>query len=189
LVKLGAPQTVLTTQAAGEPLRLVHPRLSDFTDWAALRRANIEYLRPWEPDVSTAGLNKTAYRARVSRLKKLVQQDRAYPFYIYFEGVIIGACNVTHVDRGVAQSARLGYWVGQDFTGRGFAQAAVRAVTEFCFKDLGLHRVDAAVQCDNAASIKVLRASGFTHEGTARGFLKINGAWRDHDIYARLNGD
>jgi len=52
-----------------------------------------------------------------------------------------------------------------------------------------LHRIEAAVQSDNAASIKVLKASGFTYEGQARGYLKINGVWRDHDIYARLSGD
>jgi ribosomal-protein-alanine N-acetyltransferase len=52
-----------------------------------------------------------------------------------------------------------------------------------------LHRLEAAVQSDNSASIKVLEASGFRFEGTARGLLKINGAWRDHDIYAKLSAD
>jgi len=189
VVKPRGPHTILTANAPGGAIRLAHPRLTDFEAWAALRRANVEYLRPWEPEVSTAGLNKSAYRARLSRLKKLVQQDMAYPFYVFFDGILIGACNITHVERGSAQSARLGYWVGEDFTARGFATASVKAATEFCFDGLGLHRVEAAVQCDNAASIKVLQASGYTHEGTARGLLKINGAWRDHDIYARLIGD
>lgn len=180
---------VLTTMANGGSVRLAHPRRTDFDIWAALRRENIEYLRPWEPDVSTAGLNKPAYRARLSRLKKLVQQDQAYPFYIFFENKLVGACNITHIDRGIAESARLGYWVAESFARRGIARASVKAATEFCFTGLGLHRVEAAVQCDNAASIKVLLASGYTHEGTARGLLKINGAWRDHDIYARLSGD
>ncbi len=182
-------QIVLTAETEGGALRLAHPRRENFEDWATLRRENIEYLRPWEPDVSTAGLNKSAYRARLSRLKKLVQQDQAFPFYIFFEHTLVGACNITHIDRGVAESARLGYWVAESFTGRGIARAAVRAAAEFCFSERGLHRVEAAVQCDNTASIKVLQASGFTHEGTARGLLKINGAWRDHDIYARLNSD
>ncbi len=139
--------------------------------------------------MSTAGLHRPAYRARLSRLKKLVQQDRAYPFYIFREGTLVGACNITHIDRGTAQSAKLGYWIGERFTGRGFARAAVKASTTFCFERLGLHRVEAAVQTDNAASIKVLKAAGFTFEGVARGMLKIDGAWRDHDIYARLSGD
>lgn len=181
--------TVLTADSSGGPIRLVHPRWADFEDWAALRRENIDYLRPWEPDVSTSGLNRSAYRARLSRLKKLVQQDLAFPFHIFRDKTLVGACNITHIERGMAQSARLGYWIGQRYAGRGFARASVQAASQFCFSGLGLYRVEAAVQCDNAASIKVLKASGFTFEGTARGLLKINGAWRDHDMYARLSGD
>ncbi|WP_427454724.1 GNAT family N-acetyltransferase [Litorimonas sp. WD9-15] len=179
----------MKAQSAGGAIELRHPRWADFEDWAALRRESTDYLRPWEPDVSTAGLHRPAYRARLSRLKKLVQQDRAYPFNIFREGTLVGACNITHIDRGTAQSAKLGYWIGERFTGRGFARAAVTASTTFCFEGLGLHRVEAAVQTDNAASIKVLQAAGFTFEGVARGMLKIDGAWRDHDIYARLSGD
>ena len=181
--------TVLSETSAGGVIRLIHPRWADFEDWANLRRENVEYLRPWEPDVSTAGLNRPAYRARLSRLKKLVQQDRAFPFHVFHDSNLVGACNITHIDRGMAQSARLGYWIGEHYTGRGFARASVKAASTFCFTGLGLHRVEAAVQSDNAASIKVLQASGFTYEGTARGLLKINGAWRDHDIYARLSSD
>mgnify|MGYP001950643277 CR=1 FL=1 len=168
---------------------MVHPRWADFEDWTKLRRESVEYLRPWEPDVSTTALNRPAYRARLSRLKKLVQQDRAYPFHIFRDATLVGACNITHIDRGTAQSARLGYWIGERFTGKGYARGAVKSASDFCFSGLGLHRVEAAVQIGNAASIKVLKASGFTYEGTARGMLKINGAWRDHDIYARLSSD
>jgi len=182
-------QTVLKAEAASGSLQLSHPKAADYEAWVNLRRRNLEYLRPWEPDVSAVGLNKSAYRARLSRLRKLVQQDRAFPFHIEWDGVLVGACNVAYVDRGTAQAAKLGYWVGESFTGQGIARAAVRAVSEFCFEGLDLHRVEAAVQCNNAASIKVLQACGFTYEGTARGLLKINGVWRDHDIYARLSTD
>ncbi len=181
--------TVLNAQAKGGAISLVHPRWADFDAWAALRRENTEYLRPWEPDVSTHGLNRPAYRGRLSRLKKLVQQDRAYPFHIFRGETLVGACNVTHIERGTAQSAKLGYWIGEQFIGRGFARASVGAATTFCFNGLGLHRVEAAVQSDNAASMKVLQSQEFIFEGTARGMLKINGEWRDHDIYAKLSSD
>jgi ribosomal-protein-alanine N-acetyltransferase len=189
LVGSRGTHTVLQAKADGGAIKLSHPRWADFDAWAELRRENAEYLKPWEPSVSDSGLNRPAYRGRLSRLKKLVQQDRAYPFHIFRGETLIGACNITHIERGTAQSAKLGYWIGEAFTGRGFARASVQAASEFCFTGLGLHRVEAAVQTDNSASIKVLKASGFTCEGTARGLLKINGAWRDHDIYAQLSGD
>lgn len=188
-MKSRGAHTVLSAKAAGGNIRLIHPRWADFEAWAELRRENAEYLRPWEPHVSSAGLNRLAYRGRLSRLKKLVQQDRAFPFHIFQEETLIGACNITHIERGTSQSAKLGYWIGESFTRRGFARASVRAASEFCFSGLGLHRVEASVQSDNVASIKVLQASGFTLEGRARGLLKINGTWRDHDVYARLSSD
>jgi len=41
---------------------MAHPRWADFDAWAALRRENADYLKPWEPTVSDLGLNRVAYR-------------------------------------------------------------------------------------------------------------------------------
>ena len=51
---------------------------------------------------------------------------------------------------------------------------------------LRLHRIEAATMLSNIASIRVLESSGFTHEGVARAYLKINGRWEDHLLYARV---
>ena len=79
--------------------------------------------------------------------------------------------------------------MGQHYARQGFARASVATACKFCFETLGLHRVEAAVQADNTASIKLLAAVGFKPEGTARDFLKIDGKWRDHEIYAKLSSD
>jgi len=120
-----------------------------------------------------------------------VKDDTAYPFHIFRaqSEVLIGACNITHIERGAAQSAKLGYWIGEGHARQGFARAAVGAVNQFCFEKLGLHRIEAGVQPENEASIKVLEAMGYSYEGRARGMLKINGQWRDHLIYAKLSSD
>ncbi|MEP1230133.1 MAG: GNAT family protein [Litorimonas sp.] len=183
--------TVLTVQLAGGAMTLRHPRWADYEDWASLRRENAEYLIPWEPEWTDAHLTRNSYRLRLNRLKKMTVADKAYPFHV-FNGQserIIGACNITHIERGISQSAKLGYWIGQAYTGKGYARNAVRACCQFCFEVLGLHRVEAAVQADNIPSIKVLEAVGFQREGTSRGLLKINGQWRDHVIYAKLSLD
>lgn len=183
--------TTLSAHAAGGAITLRHPRWADYEAWAELRANNEGYLIPWEPEWGPNHLSRPSYRSRLSRLKKWVAQDQAYPFHVFRSGTetLIGACNVTHIERGAAQSAKLGYWIGEGFARNGFARAAVTTVSHFCFNTLGLHRIEAAVQEDNEASIKVLEAVGFTLEGRARGLLKINGVWRDHLIYARLSHD
>lgn len=178
-------------QAPGGRVRLATPRWADYDAWSELRRHNADYLAPWEPNWHEAHLNRNSYKARLSSYKSMIAEGRGYPFHVFraVDNVLIGAVNVTQVLRQPAQSAHLGYWLGQQYARQGYARAAVRSVTDFCFNDLGLHRINAAVQPSNEPSVKLLSALGFTHEGTARGYLKIGGCWRDHDIFALLSSD
>lgn len=185
------PVKTLLEQAPGGRVELRQPRWADFEDWAGLRRRSKDFLSPWEPDWSEAHLNRNSYKARLASYNRMIEQGTGYPFHI-FAGTdlrLVGACNITQVQKAPAQSAKLGYWIGEEFARQGYARAAVRASLKFCYDDLGLHRVEAAVQGDNLPSKNLLWEMGFTFEGTARAFLKINGAWRDHDIYSRLSSD
>ncbi len=178
-------------QAPGGGVRLRSPKWADFEDWANLRRENEEFLTPWEPEWDPNHLNRNSYKTRLGALKRMAQDGRGQAFHIFrdSDNRLIGACNITQVQGHPAHSADLGYWIGQNYSRQGYARAAVRAAIRFCFDELGLHRIQAAVQPSNTPSVNLLEAVGFTREGTARGYLKINGQWRDHDIYARLSGD
>ena len=66
---------------------------------------------------------------------------------------------------------------------------ALRAVTGFAFTTLRLHRIEAACLPHNAASMRLLERTGFTREGYARSYLRINGVWQDHLLYALLETD
>ncbi len=79
--------------------------------------------------------------------------------------------------------------MGAPHAGKGRMTRAVAATAEFAFGKLRLHRVEAACIPDNAPSIALLRRNGFQREGYARGYLKIDGAWRDHVLFALLEGD
>jgi ribosomal-protein-alanine N-acetyltransferase len=65
----------------------------------------------------------------------------------------------------------------------GLTLAAVRAVADFAFRSLGLHRLEAACIPDNEPSRRLLAKAGFVEEGYAKAYLKINGAWRDHVLF------
>src|SRR5205085_692254 len=68
--------------------------------------------------------------------------------------------------------------------GRGICTEAVGLVVGIALDRLGLHRVQAAVMPRNAASIRVLEKNGFRREGLAPRYLRINGRWEDHLIFA-----
>jgi ribosomal-protein-alanine N-acetyltransferase len=66
---------------------------------------------------------------------------------------------------------------------------AVATTVEFAFSKLRLHRVEAACIPDNAPSIALLERNGFQREGYACEYLKIDGAWRDHVLFALVESD
>ena len=91
--------------------------------------------------------------------------------------------------RGVGQSANLGYWTGAPFARRGFMTDALSGLLPFAFDRLALHRLGAAVLEGNVASNRLLEKVGFTREGLARKYLRIDGEWRDHVLYGMLCTD
>ena len=83
-------------------------------------------------------------------------------------------------------TAKLGYAIGADHWGRGYATDAARALLRFAFDSLGRHRVTAAIGPENEASIAVVKRIGFTYEGQLRDHVFTNGAWRDSRLYSLL---
>jgi len=62
--------------------------------------------------------------------------------------------------------------------------AAVALVVDHCFGPVGLHRLEATVRPENVASRRVLAKLGFREEGLFERYLDVDGAWRDHLVYA-----
>jgi len=164
------------------------PDMSDYEQWAALRALSRDFLTPWEPIWPTNDLTRTAFRSRIRQYWRDIDEDAAYPYFIFDkEGqTLVGALTLSNVRRGVAQTATLGYWIGMPFARQGYMTSAVRLTVQFAFRQLGLHRIEASCLPGNRASIGLLQKCGFEREGLARGYLRIAGEWRDHLLFARL---
>jgi len=172
-------------------LYLRAPQASDHAAWAVLRMESREFLTPWEPTWNEDDLTRTSFRLRAKRAAREISTDEAYSLFIFETGTetLLGGLTLGLIRRGVAQACTLGYWMGRRHAGKGHMTEAVRGAVRFAFSDLALHRVEAACLPNNAPSRRLLERVGFQHEGLARAYLKIDGNWADHLLYAALSSD
>ena len=107
------------------------------------------------------------------------QTDRAVGYFHLFQ-----------VERGAFFNATASWMVSADATRQGYGVEGVNALLTLAFATqpdgLGLHRVQAAIIPDNTASVSLAGKCGFRREGLAKDYLRINGRWQDHFLFAKL---
>ncbi|MGH6848884.1 MAG: GNAT family N-acetyltransferase [Methylocella sp.] len=175
----------------GEGIYLRPPEMRDFEAWADLRARSRAFLTPWEPSWPPDDLTRASFRSRVRRNQQDIANGEAYPFLIFRDdnNVLVGGLSLGQAQRGVVQAAMLGYWIGAPYARQGYMSLALREVTGYAFTTLRLHRIAASCLPHNKASQKLLERTGFTREGYARSYLRINGVWQDHLLYGLLETD
>lgn len=176
---------------SGAQLMLRAPAWSDYAAWAELRALSRAHLTPWEPVWSRDELSRSFYRRRLRGYAHDARDDLGYSYFIASpDGAkIFGGLTLANIRRGAAQTAAIGYWIGAPYAGQGKMQEALRLLLPFAFLKLRLHRLEAASMPANAVSRHVLEKAGFKREGLAARYLKINGRWEDHVIYALIEED
>jgi ribosomal-protein-alanine N-acetyltransferase len=167
------------------------PLARDFADWARVRKQSKAFLIPWEPTWAHDALTRASYRRRLRHYVGEWRQGAGYAFFIFTrEGErLVGGITLSNVRRGVAQAASVGYWIDEAHARQGYMTEALLAVCEFSFSRIGLRRLEAACLPQNEASRGLLEKVGFQYEGYAREYLRIDGEWRDHLLYALLRDD
>jgi ribosomal-protein-alanine N-acetyltransferase len=86
-------------------------------------------------------------------------------------------------------SAEIGYWLGEEYWGRGVLTEALKAVTEFGFEEFNLNRVFALPFARNVGSVLVLEKTGFNMEGRLIKSAFKDGQFEDQFLYAYLKGE
>lgn len=169
-----------------DPVYLRAPAAADYEDWARLREESREHLIKWEQDWAPEDLSVSAYRRRLRLFERDAKRAGGLSLFVFHRSdrTLVGGLTLTNIRYGAARAGTLGYWIGASFLRRGFGSAAVEALLSHAFETLDLNRVEAACQPENVASQRLLRSCGFTREGRASDYLKINGRWFDHDLYA-----
>ena len=159
---------------------------TDASAWIELREKSKQHLTRWEPDWQPQEMKIDRVRRRLSAQ---FRQRHPYAYLSLFvfrneDDALVGGINLSNIRYGAVCSAQIGYWIGSPYIRHGYGLSAVRATLRYGFGLLGLNRIEAACQPDNVASRQLLLRAGFEEEGHAKEYLLINGAWRDHCLFA-----
>lgn len=174
------------------PLETPRLVLRDFAaeDWQAIHayQSDPRYLRfyPWT--------ERTPEQVQAF-VQQQIRNQEARP-RLQFQMVItlrdtarlIGNCGVRMQTVGTFE-ADMGYELDPNYWGRGYATEAARAITEFGFETLGLHRIWAHCIAENTASARVLEKVGLRREGRLRDKEKFKGRYWDVLLYGMLATD
>lgn len=85
--------------------------------------------------------------------------------------------------------AEVWFKIHSDYYKKGYATEALKAVINFGFEKLKLHRIEAGCAVENVGSLKVLEKSGMISEGRRRKILPLKSGWSDNFIYAIIETD
>ncbi|WP_210479530.1 GNAT family N-acetyltransferase [Naasia sp. SYSU D00948] len=155
-------------------------------DARALERELLEnrgWLREWEA-TNPRGPMSFDTRSTIRALQANARSGQGLPFIIEVDGQLAGQLNVSGIAYGSTSSASTGYWIGERFAGAGATPTAVALTTDYCFQQLGLHRMEICIRPENAKSLRVVEKLGYRYEGLRRRYIHINGDWRDHFCFA-----
>lgn len=168
----------------GRLVLLRRPVAADRAEFVALRRANKAHLKPWEPRPAR-GFDRYG-DDMFDRLLATSQTDANERMLVIerSSGAIVGVVSLSSIIRGPLQSAYLGYWIGREFSGRGWMTEAVKLALRYAFRTLKLHRIEANIQPHNLPSRRLARRVGFRREGYSPRYLQIAGGWADHERWA-----
>jgi [ribosomal protein S5]-alanine N-acetyltransferase len=131
--------------------------------------------------VTNAPATREQYRAflRYSRTPSRISR-----FVLTGDDDLAGVVNISEIVLGSFRSAYLSYYALEPHQRRGYMRAGVSAMIQLAFREHRLHRLEANIQPENAASRALVRGLGFDLEGYSPRYLKIGGRWRDHERWA-----
>jgi [ribosomal protein S5]-alanine N-acetyltransferase len=165
----------LTVSDAHDSLRLQNDNRAFFEQFSMIREHSFYTL---ESQVE-----------KIQRHEENRKNDQEYYFGLFQKenNKLIGTISLFQVMRGSLQSAVIGYFLDHHHNGKGYATEAIKALVDYAFEELHLHRIEAGVMPRNLPSQRVLEKAGFHREGIARKNVNINGIWEDHQVLAILN--
>ena len=107
---------------------------------------------------------------------------------IIYKGNFVGVIGYQSINWS-RKSTTIGYWIGEQFQGKGIMSKALELFINYAFNDLGLNKIEIKVAEENLRSRKLPEKYGFKEEGIIRDAEWLNERYVNHVMYGLLKGE
>lgn len=154
-----------------------------------LTMASKPYLREWLGWLDYTETVEDSRQNIEGRIKGLLETG-GYPksFAIVYQDELAGTIGFNDIDRGI-KCGTVGYWLGQDFQGKGIMSQALETVIDYGFRDLKLDKIEIRVATGNLKSRALPERFGFLEEGVLRNAEWLYDRYVDHVVYGLLRDE
>lgn len=116
----------------------------------------------------------------------LADENETFAFAIIVDNIAIGSIGIFRQGNIHRRTAELGYYIAEEYWGKGIMTEAVRQICEYVFSKSDIIRIFAEPFTYNIASCRVLEKAGFQYEGTLRRNVLKNGEVIDMKMYSKI---
>ena len=113
-------------------------------------------------------------------------EDETFAFAITLDDKVTGSIGVFRQQNIHRQTAEMGYYIAEEYWGKGIMTDAVKQICEYVFKNSDILRIYAEPFAYNTGSCRILEKVGFQYEGTLRNNAVKNGKVIDMKMYSLL---
>jgi ribosomal-protein-serine acetyltransferase len=158
--------------------------LSDAEELFTVCDANRLYLRRWLPWLDRTK-KPTDTRTFIESCIRQDEANQGFQALIIVQGRIAGLVGYHRIDWS-NRSTSLGYWLAEEYQGRGLMTSSCRVLVDHGFAALNLHRIVISCAPGNARSRAIPQRLGFIYEGRLRDAEWLYNHYVDHEIYSQL---
>ncbi|TFG77281.1 MAG: N-acetyltransferase [Thermodesulfobacteriales bacterium] len=148
---------------------------------------NREYLKEWLPWLdNNRYFQNTIDFIKISQIQ--YERNETVQFALMYKGKVAGVVGYHRIDW-LNRSTSIGYWLGEQYQGKGLIAKSCSKVLDYSFGRMGLNRIEIRCATENLKSRAIPKRLGFKEEGLIREAEWLYDHFVDHVVYGMLESE
>ncbi|OCH06362.1 GNAT family N-acetyltransferase [Aliivibrio fischeri] len=163
-------------------LALIEPSFAPkYFDIVSRQRAYLSQWLVWPPHADSEAF----FHSFITKSLLDYAEGKSMVCGMIYQGELVGNISFNSINQNL-KTAEIGYWLNEDFQGKGIITRCVSKLIDLAFNELGLNKVQISAAVDNQPSRAVCERLGMTLEEIITSSESLNGRIIDHAIYGLI---